>query len=882
MSGRRVGIAQAASSDQLGRGALLVIGMGIVLLAGGLMLSGSASAAPEDPPSVLSIDEINSEQGQTIVIKAENTNNDQTTMWDFTTDHPELDYQTRTADSNRSFFIRTTIPSDFTPKTSINLNITATDGQGFSDSSQTRIGVLETDASIEPQPAKILETGELTFTPPEDTDIDLRVHLDDMPATPEVGSLEVVKNYPGGVTLAASSVGGGGYAAGAFNYEFPGVHDVGYRVTDNDTGAQVIVVQHMDVLEKAPDLSTPVDELEIAAGQRLSFEIVGSDSDGETLDLRIKFFNDQEVSDVELNQDGDTARFWGTFQAHEGDGETWVRFVAEDPHGEITERIVKFHYSTTPSITTSSPASVLEDTDVTLTGSVDTNDIDASTMRIWKNFEWEDALFVDKFQSNQVDADTWEATFNYGLPAVHHPGYQVELADGDRLTLVGSLEVLEQGPSLTLPGGMRGDSGQTVAVIAEGADSDGEDLSWEISGGSDVKAKILDLGSTQVWQWQIPYSDTPDTVDLTFTATDPHGKSITDSTTVRVSDDSLAEPALPQETSTGLFVANPIVDLEVNLATSIDEVTTPAGIVDDWPASLDSPLATTETEDGLQEAQTVFAETGHRQIGYLLEANNGGLAAVVQDIQVVENTAPDVDAGSDLVYEGNVTAELRGHTADPEGRVLTDADHEWYLVDSPLLASGEAESLVATGAHTSGPELGPGQHTFELRVTDPYGETGADQLTISIDDGITARGFLDSATGQTQDGTYVVSPTSDDPFSRIRGQVEVVDDLGNPVGDAKIEGTVLYFGIAASPVGLEVATFTAETGDDGVAEFDYDKELLGGIGRGESVASGPGYHEIQITASADSRPNAAFQDTETASVTLPYWVGPSGTAPLTR
>lgn len=1058
MSGRNAGTSVSAADGPSGTRVGLAVAMGAILIFTGLaVLAGSASAAPSDPPSVDVEEGFRTTHGQTLVIRAENTNNDDVTSWDVSAPSYVTIDSTSVSDDDRTFWARLTVTQDAPANDPFDVSFTATDGQGLTDTANTTL-----DARDDPDEADVQPLQDSLV---EDTDHNLTadVHL----FGDSVATVEMIKNYPGVPTKEAEPLSGDTWTAGPFNYEVPGIHHVGYRTVD-DEGHQVTVVHDIDITEKAPEISAPVDQLDVEPGQRISFVFSATDSDGETLkDWRIHFKNDAEVTDVEVDPNGNQARLWVTFTEPQ-DHVTHVVVAVNDTHDEVGTKDTQFNFGNTPDLSTSSPSQVQEDVDVTLTGSFDDADLDASSMEIWKNFEWEDELFKDKSQSNQVDSDTFNATFNYDLPAVHHPGYTAQLADGGEVTLVGDLEVTEQAPQLSAIDSLDVAEGQTIsfditasdsddesiadwrigfvndqeildaqlfvdgdtahflgtisenhdgatAVIVEAEDTEGavgdhrtvfaigddpdittsspassvEDTSvtlsttvdiadrspadvqifknyiwegdlladkstsnqidddtweatftyglvgthfpgyqiqtddgdtatlvgeieiteqvpeassvdgfradesqrvsviatatddstveWSVDDGG-VGGQLITDGNEARWEFHIPVDPGYDRIDVTFTATDDAGLEASTTTTVFLSEDPLLEPLTPLETDTGIFALNPIVDEKLRLATDMDnDAWAQTEIVKDWPSG--PTFETTEISDGIFAASNIsYATPGERHVGYVLTSPSGDSIAVIQEIFPEENDAPTVSTHPDVTLDASGDAPLRSFAQDPEARALEQYD--WFYVDGPRLDAGEDEFLLGTGPNVGGDAAHfeqMGTHELEVRVTDPYGLTGTSTMTVNVDDKIDAAGVLTNADGQT-DGVYVVDPRTH-VTERIQGNVSVVDGFGNPVADAVVEGEVLYYGSQSNPVGAPVAEFNATTDSSGNTTFTYDQDLMGSTGRGESLASFPGYHEIHITVSVPSDPNAPIDDTETVAVTIPYHVGTGAIGP---
>jgi hypothetical protein len=701
MSGNTVGIAEATSSERSGRGLLLGFALTAVLLAAGLIaVSGSVQAAPSDAPSVRSLDEIQMEGGQSFELVAENTNDDKATEWDYEATDDSLEFQERTSDDNRTYYLRTDIPSSYGDGDGFRITVNATDGQGLSDASET-ILYMDADGELESARERINETGELVESVPENTDVDLRVDADDNGHVPNITGVDVDKNHPDGFTRAAENVTNT-WEAGPFSYELPGTREVGYTLTDA-SDAKFTVIDELEVTERAPEVAVP------------------------------------------------------------------------------------------------------------------------------------DQIVVDQ--------------------------------------------------------------GQRLGIVAEATVFTGDPAEWQVDVPKDDAVVTTSENESRV-QWKVPWDADRETFNVTFTATDSRGLETTGNITVKVRPD-LDPDADPEEPrDIGIDYKHPIIivgeDTELladyRYPATFDNVT----FLQDWQ-DLESELDVANVGGDTFRAQTTFDTPGDIFVGYGGSTDDGGFAGVLQDVLVKNAEPAKVDAEpSRDDFDGKGYPDLRGHFTDPDLRLKKHHDFEWALVDSPVLdEAGLEELVVGTQQHdafqltvdnveeATGEEISSvsGEHSFELRVTDPYGETGTDQLTVVIDDFVTADAKLTNADGQLDDGTYIYDPIPSDGLQeRVVGEVSVLDDGGNPVEGATVEGTVFY---TQALLGVAVNSFEVETDASGVAEFGYNKAVAGSVGLDESITDLPGDHEIDITVTAENSDVEATPDENTAETLIPYHVGNAGTAALT-
>ncbi len=833
----------------------LALVMGLVA-AGLLIFAGAANAAPEDPPDVEVASGLDMAPGQEIIIHARNVNNDLSNTWTIDV-NPDVDGDTTTSDDRNATW-RWAMPSDFSG--TVDVTFTVTDGLGDSDSETTTIS-SSSNPTLEQLDPIDLDSGTPVAEPTEDTDIRLRVE-----GPTSLVRTTIYKNFPN-QPMTGSEDSPGIWGADT-NYLHPGIHIVGYEV-EGAAGNVVTLIDEVNILEEAPEVSLPIDRFDVREGQRVSFVATATDGDNEDVTFSIAWVNTDEVTDTKLVQDGNEARFWGTF-TDDHDGATLVTIQAEDVNGGVGEADIIFDIGPNPDVDVTSTDETLEDQDVTLSATIDSSDLSYSSVKIWKNFEWEDALLMDTFESTDVGMDTWEATFNYGVPAVHYPGYQVLLASGDAITIMEPLDVLEAPPEINAPDQIRAVDNTKIFIDFTATDSDGEAItSWALSSTPSISANFQSSGDTARLIWNIPQGFDASSVDLTFEATDELGATGSSTTTIELDHTSDVHPHLPKEVDTGVVTRFPVTG--ETLRFKLDAQNPDGGIdsVDVLPEGLDGPTLAASFDGGNTYTNVgyAYAEAGVQSVAYRITDSDGAVHGTFQDIQVMENAPPEVDAGQDIQVDpgtsGQAVISLRGSASDPEMRSLDDADFEWTTPGGDVLV----------GANQDGISLPIGLHTFELRVTDMYGAVGMDTMNVAVDDYILASGSLDSTQGQSGD-VAILNPTAH-LGDRIDGRVNVVDDLGDPVEGAVVSGVVKYFGTAANGLALAETPIDTTTPSDasGVATFSFDQDFVDPIS-GDSMASATGYHVVEITITGPSRAGAPVDDVETTETRIKYWVGP--------
>lgn len=478
--------------------------------------------------------------------------------------------------------------------------------------------------------------------------------------------------------------------------------------------------------------------------------------------------------------------------------------------------------------------------------------------------------------ASRTNPGTYEAgTFFYDDPGLYHTGFEVTDSSEARIILVDHLEVTESAPQVMAPPRFQAIAGQEIVLIANVEDSDDEPVEWTVERSEPAGRVRSTSDERAIFQFDIGWGEPEREITITWKAQDPHGRTGTAETVLDVGglgDPTTVRAITPLELSTNLRFNTPIVGEPVRLTGHGDaDVVRDLDILKD---GIGGPRSDGDDsgDGGRVDLETTFEKPIKRKVAYLGEIEAGGEGGVLQLVQPLVNDPPRVDASPDVVLQGPGTAQLTAFATDPELRPL--GDFEWFYVDGPRLGPSDDELFLDTGKelrppHTRFTQLGV--HEFEVRVMDPYGATGTDSVTVTVDDVIEASGHLTTASGQ-RNGVQIVDPIQR-AGSNLEGNVSVVDGRGNPVADAVADGEVVYFGSQESSQGTAVGRFAVTTDASGNATFEFAQEVAGAA-QGPSIASLPGYHEIQFTVSADSDPDAPIDDTETTEFTIPYVVQP--------
>lgn len=404
--------------------------------------------------------------------------------------------------------------------------------------------------------------------------------------------------------------------------------------------------------------------------------------------------------------------------------------------------------------------------------------------------------------------------------------------------------------------------GEIVTVEATATDVEGDPITFSHSLSTGVPGDTFtDNGDgTATWTWEIPLSQKTGT-DITFIASDGDltGQ---DTTSIELEIPAKAQVINPLN-ETGVATTSPLEDTEVTLRASASDLSGSLELVEIYPDGFDNPGVDVTSQGGeIYTLAHTYAEPGEYTVGVTVKNSDRIWTNDTATIQVAENQAPTVDAGDDIALDATDPAptsiELDGSVADPEKRGIDQASLAWTD------ASG---AEIATGTETTTVDLGPGSYEFTLTANDADGLTSSDSVTVIIDDSIQAEAKLLSVGQPDQEGRYAIDGPTDMALGSIRGQVSVVDDLGDEIEGAQVNGTVLYHGIGGTELGFQTHAFDASTRADGTADFTVEHDIPGTL-------SLPGLHEIQIVVTNDSRAGAPVDDTETDTLSIFYWVGP--------
>ncbi len=400
-------------------------------------------------------------------------------------------------------------------------------------------------------------------------------------------------------------------------------------------------------------------------------------------------------------------------------------------------------------------------------------------------------------------------------------------------------------------------------------------------------------GNIVTWEGTMP--ENVDHVEVTISADDGiNPVEITETIDVLLFPET--DVHLPVETSTGLATVQPIHGEPLQLST---DATDDDGTVDNVTAHIDAQSSdANHTLDldfqggslwslGLApedaDYQQAFPEPDVYDVVYTT-VDDDGLEVLDEQTIVMQQLAPPTVSTTDdeKFYESDgisgAATTLSAISSDPNQRVLEDEDHEWYRIDGPDLAPGE-ELFVDTGSEIT-TETPVGLHTYEVRVTDPYGATGTATVDVYVWGFIEAGAVLDNADAQIGPDEYRYTGTSN-LLEQINGTVTVLNDVQDGAQSAEVSMEVTYYGSESNGDGVTYGTAFVTTDENGEAEFAFDQQLAGQLDS-ESIASMPGHHEITLEAEWEDTREHVPNDHPTVPETydddhaISFWVGPPG------
>ena len=563
---------------------------------------------------------------------------------------------------------------------------------------------------------------------------------------------------------------------------FFGTDSFEYTVSDGTDTATATVVVNVIFVNVGPVATT--DEITVAEGNSVEFDLLANDTDGDSDALTIVNLGEPANGNV-VSVSGGVIRYT---PINGFNGQDQFSYVVSDGTVETTGQV-----NITVSSVNDAPAAV-DDTVITAEDTaviIDVLDNDTDTDG--------DALTVVGVTgvssgTATINADGLGITFTpqAGFDGQVEFTYTIEDGNGGSDTATVSVVVTNVNASpIAADDATSTDENDAVNidVLANDSDPDGDDLTLAVVSQPANGTATVSNGSIIY----TPDTDFSGTDQFTYTITDSNGVADTASVTVTVSNVNAAPVAVNDSASTSENVAVliPVIDNDTDADGDVLSLE-----ISDAPSD---GVASVQGDSILYTPDTGFF--GVDEFSYTV-TDTSGVADTASVTVTVSNTNAVPSASNDLASTSENEAVLIpviSNDTDPDGDALTIA-----IDDAPSngTASIQGDSILYT------PSTGfSGVDEFTYTVTDPSGATDSASVTITVSNVNVAPSASNDSASTSENVAVLIPVTSNDTDADGDVLTVEIDDTPSD-GVAEVQGGSILYTPATDFTGVDEFSYT--------------------------------------------------------------------------